>query len=77
MSRIKINQLPEDSSELNELKYCETSNIIGGAGDISSQDMLNNAVQEALFRSDVSQNSNTGVRASIAPKKQSIKQSNL
>ena len=60
MSKIKILQLKPDSSHLKELNIIETANIIGGYNREahSSRDIIQKAMQEAVIRSDIYNNSN-------------------
>jgi hypothetical protein len=59
MSKIQIKQLNINQSELKELGDRETRKIIGGDSKISSDEMIQIAMQKALNRSDISLNSNT------------------
>ena len=60
MSKIKILKLKPNNSHLKELNIIETANIIGGYNSEArpSQDIIQQAMQEAVIRSDISNNSN-------------------
>ena len=62
MSKIKINELSVNKSQLKELNDVETVIVIGGYDEEaeSSRDMIQRAMQEAVTRSDMSRN---GIRA--------------
>ena len=59
MSKIKINQLQVNKSQLKDLKDFETIKIIGGydeENNESSRDIIQKAMTEAVTRSDMSRN---------------------
>lgn len=58
MAKIKIDQLEVNNSELKDLNYWETQQIVGGLTQISGKDRLNQAIKDALTRRDIAQNSN-------------------
>ena len=63
MSKIKISELKVSDSELKELSELETGNVIGGYGERSSAEIINEAIKNALIRSDIAQNSNAALKS--------------
>jgi hypothetical protein len=64
MAKIQIKQLPINQSELKELGDRETTKIIGGDSKISSDEMIQIAMQNALNRIDNSLHSNVTYKPS-------------
>lgn len=63
MSKIQINELDKNNSELKELGDWETNNIIGGYKElpdmkVPSREVIQKAMKDSLMRIDISQNSN-------------------
>ncbi|MDJ0570333.1 MAG: hypothetical protein QNJ53_15000 [Pleurocapsa sp. MO_192.B19] len=63
MSKIKISELKVSDSELKELSELETGNVIGGYSERSSAEIINEAIKNALIRSDIAQNSNAALKS--------------
>ena len=63
MSKIKISELKVSDSELKELSELETGNVIGGYVERSIDEIINEAIKNALIRSDIAQNSNAALKS--------------